>query len=394
MSVMPDDKSNVNCDNQQSTLALTLHVQITSKVNVMDASMQTPQRFQLNASSVKIGSKSRQRASIRDVAEAAGVSIMTVSRAIRGIEGVSQEKRVEILSHAKAIGYRPNRNASSLAATRSTLIGVSLPTLFNEVFADILDGMRRTFELAGFDLILDNSDYVPQREADWVERMLDWHPAAVVLSGIDHSPSVREQLQQSGVPTLEIWDTCDDPIDICVGIDHRAAGRLLAKHLFALGYRRPTFVGIEAGRDPRAEKRLAGFTEVFLEEGCDTVSVVRTQKHASFEAGMAGTLSILKASHHLPDCICYLNDHMAFGGLTTCEKHGLDVPGHIGITGFNDLGINLVLAKPLTTVMTPRLLMGSLGAQQLLARIHNAKVEKCRVMSTTLVEGMTTRQQG
>ncbi|MFM9973474.1 MAG: LacI family DNA-binding transcriptional regulator [Beijerinckiaceae bacterium] len=317
---------------------------------------------------------------------------MTVSRAIRGIEGVSAQKRAEILLAAQSIGYRPNRNAASLAASYSTLIGISLPTLFNEVFADILDGMRRTFELAGFEIVLDNSDYDPHREAGWVERMLDWHPAAIVLSGIDHAQSVRKQLRQTAMPTLEIWDVCDDPIDICVGIDHEAAGKLLGKHLLQLGYRRPVFVGVDAGRDPRAEKRLLGLSAIFRDAGREAVPVIRTQKHASFEAGMTGTTSLLGLSTLRPDCICYLNDHMAFGGLTTCERHGLDVPGDIGIAGFNDLGINLVLAKPLTTVMTPRLLIGSLGAQQLLARIHGAKVDRCRVMATTLVAGMTTRR--
>jgi LacI family transcriptional regulator, gluconate utilization system Gnt-I transcriptional repressor len=333
-----------------------------------------------------------QRPNINDVARATGVSIMTVSRAIRGIEGVSPAKRAEIMSVAKALGYRPNRNAASLAAANSTLIGISLPTLFNEVFADILDGMRRTFEMAGFDIVLDNSDYDPVREANWVERMLDWRPAAVVLSGIDHSAMVRQQLRQAAIPTLEIWDICTDPIDVCVGIDHEAAGRLLGQHLYQLGYTRPAFVGIEAGRDPRAEKRLAGICRAFQHAGGLDVRVVRSQRHANFEAGMTGTMIILESDAPRPDCIFYLNDHMAFGGLTTCERLGLDVPRDIGIAGFNDLGINAVLPKPLTTLTTPRLLMGSLGAQQLLARIHGAKVDRHRVLPVTLASGKTTRQ--
>jgi LacI family transcriptional regulator, gluconate utilization system Gnt-I transcriptional repressor len=333
----------------------------------------------------------RPRPNVRAVAEATGVSMMSVSRAMRGVEGVSANKRAEILETAKAMGYRPNRNAASLATANSTLIGISLPTLFNEVFADILDAMRYTFEKAGFDIVLKNSDYDLQREANWVERILDWHPAAVVLSGVDHADSVRNLLRQAGTPTLEIWDICDDPVDICVGMDHEAAGRLLGQHLVQLGYRRPAFVGVDAGRDQRAEKRLNGLRAIFKESGGHAVTVIRSQKHASFEAGMTGTLSILQSSETRPDCICYLNDHMAFGGLTTCERFGLEVPRDIGIAGFNDLGINAVLAKPLTTVVTPRLLMGSLGAQQLLARIHGAKVDRCHIVSATLSTGQTTR---
>jgi LacI family transcriptional regulator, gluconate utilization system Gnt-I transcriptional repressor len=338
-------------------------------------------------------SPARPSANIRDLAKAAGVSIMTISRAMRGVEGVSTSKRTEILRLAKQMGYRPNRNAASLAAAHSTLIGISLPTLFNEVFADILDGMRGTFDLAGYDLVLDNSDYDLQREANWVERMLDWRPAGVVLSGVHHAPGVRERLRRAAIPTLEIWDHTDDPIDVCVGMDHLEAGRMIGAHLLALGYRRPAFVGVEAERDPRAEKRLAGLRARFAEFGGIDVSVTRSHKHASFEAGMVGTIVALQALGPKPDCICYLNDHMAFGGLATCERKGLTVPDDIGIVGFNGLGINAVLERPLTTVVTPRLLMGSLGGQALLARIHGATVGRCRVVPATLTQGRTTRRQ-
>jgi LacI family transcriptional regulator, gluconate utilization system Gnt-I transcriptional repressor len=335
----------------------------------------------------------KPHASINDVASLVGVSIMTVSRAMRDVEGVSAGKRAEILRAAKRLGYRPNRNARSLAVSHSTLIGISLPTLFNEVFADILDGMRRTFDTAGFDLVLDNSDYDSPREEAWVERMIDWRPAGVVLSGVDHSPHVRAQLRRSQIPTLEIWDQQEDPIDVCVGVDHAAAGRLLGNHLIGLGYGAPAFVGVEAGRDPRAEKRLAGLHAAFAASGRHGMRVIRSQKHASFEAGMTGTLALLNSGEPRPDCICYLNDHMAFGGLSTCEKSGLSVPGDIGIAGFNGLGINAVLPRPLTTVVTPRLLMGSMGARMLLARIHGAKVERRVVVPTELFPGQTTRRQ-
>ncbi|MGL4440580.1 MAG: LacI family DNA-binding transcriptional regulator [Bosea sp. (in: a-proteobacteria)] len=325
------------------------------------------------------------------MAELVGVSIMTVSRAMRGVEGVSSARRTEILNVAKQLGYRPNRTARSLAASHSTLIGISLPTLYNEVFADILDGMRRAFDVAGYDLVLDNSDYDSRREALWVERMIDWKPAGVILSGVDHTPEVREELRAAGIPTLEIWDQCADPIDICVGIDHVAAGRLLGHQLVACGYRKPAFVGVEEGRDPRAEKRLSGLSAALMEAGIRELTVRRSEKHASFEAGMNGTRALLASGGAPPDCICYLNDHMAFGGLSTCEKLGLATPEDIGIIGFNGLGINAVLPRPLTTVITPRLLMGSLGARTLLARINGAKVERQSVVPVELSIGATTR---
>lgn len=332
-----------------------------------------------------------RKAKIGDVARVVGVSIMTVSRAIRGIEGVSQARRDEILRVARELGYRPNRNAISLAAAHSDLIGISLPNFHNEVFADILEGMRRTFDRAGFDTLLDMSDYDIDREANWIERMIDWRVAGIILCGIDHAPEVAGRLRQASIPTLEVWDHTDDPIDVCVGIDHEATGVMLGRHLVAAGYRRATYIGVSADHDPRAEKRLRGLAAAFAGAGAPPIGVERVDRHASFEAGMAGTLAALGRGGEQPDVLCYLNDHMAFGGLATCEARGLAVPDDIGVAGFNGLGINEVLPRRITTVVTPRRQMGEKGAQALLARIRGVKSARALGLTCELRVGGTTR---
>lgn len=328
---------------------------------------------------------------IKDIGRAVGVSMMTVSRALRGVEGVSPAKRAEILRAAETMDYRPNRNARSLASANTSLIGISLPTLFSDVFPEILDGMRATLSHAGFDTVIETTDYDRGREAAWVERMLDWNAAGLVLSGVDHSPELRQHLRALRIPTLEIWDVCDDPIDMCVGVDHHAAGATLGRHLVACGYRRPAFVGVPEGRDVRADKRLAGLTSAFALAGVAGILVERIDRRAAFEAGALGTEQLLLRADPRPDVICYLNDHMAFGGISTCEKRALRVPEVIGVAGFNDLEINSVLSRPITTLKTPRQAMGATGARNLVARINGAVVERCVSLPTVLREGSTTR---
>ena len=330
---------------------------------------------------------------IADIAAAAGVSAMTVSRAMRGIEGVSPAKRDEILRLAKRLGYRPNRNAVALAVANSNLIGISLPILYNDVFAEILDGMRGTFDRAGFETVIDISDYSLEREAAWVERMIDWRPAGVVLTGVLHAPQVRARLLSANIPTLEIWDHTPDPIDLCVGIEHVEAGLILGRHLVRCGYRRPAFVGVRHDRDPRAEKRIQGLDRAFRGAGLAELVVARVDRPASFEAGKLGTLAILDQADPWPDVICYLNDHMAFAGLAACEMRGMAVPRDIGIAGFNGLGINAVLPRPLTTIVTPRLRIGRQGAQNLMARIHKARADRSLALSVELFKGETTCAQ-
>ncbi|MEO1493375.1 MAG: LacI family DNA-binding transcriptional regulator [Pseudomonadota bacterium] len=327
-------------------------------------------------------------AKIEDVARAAGVSIMSVSRALRGVEGVSDATRTRITALAEEMGYTPSRLAGSLAQATSTLVAISVPTLFDAVFAEIIGGMRETLAHAGLETILETSDYDTARESAWVERMITWSPAALVLSGVDHSPAVRARLRGAGLPVLELWDVTDDPIDLCVGIDHRAVGQDMGEHLLRLGYRAPAYIGIPPGRDPRAEKRLAGLMVAFAGAGID-VQVIRVDAAPSFEAGRDGTMDVLRQPER-PDVVCYLNDHLAFGGAMACEAAGVDVPDQIGIAGFNGLNINNVLPRRLTTAVTPRALMGKTAARLLVAAIRGVRTDRRIAMPVPIHAGATT----
>jgi len=339
------------------------------------------------------------RVKIEDVAREAGVSIMSVSRAMRGVEGVSAKKRQEILDIARRLRYSPSSVAGSLAAADSKLIGVSVPTLDDAVFGEIFAAMRASFLKAGYQTVFDTSYYEESHEEIWVERMIAWRPAGIVLSGTQHSKRTARMLRRSGIPTLEIWAHSQDPIDICVGIDHADAGYQMALKLIELGYRRPAYVGAKENYDKRAQHRFEGFRRAFKEEGSQFGCSVRMDGLLSFEGGRAGTAKLLKSARTAFDVVYFLNDHMAFGGMMEMEARGIDVPGDIGIVGFNGLRINNVLNKQITTSITPRTEMGELGARTLLARINGlapipsaALPVKIRLGDTTSVRGQTDQR--
>ncbi|MEM1298108.1 MAG: LacI family DNA-binding transcriptional regulator [Pseudomonadota bacterium] len=327
-------------------------------------------------------------AKIEDVARAAGVSIMSVSRALRGVEGVSEATRARITVLAAEMGYVPSRLAGSLAQATSNLVAISVPTLFDAVFAEIVGGMRETLTHAGLETIIETSDYDPAREAAWVERMIEWSPAALVLSGVDHAPGASTRLREGGVPVMQLWDIAPDPIDLNVGIEHSLAGEEMGRHLLGLSYRSPVYIGIPRGRDLRAEKRRAGLEAAFQEAGV-TLRDLRVDAAPSFEAGREGALQALKLVPR-PDVLYFLNDHLAFGGLMACETVGVDVPGEIGIAGFNGLNINNVLPRRLTTSVTPRSLMGKTAARMLVAAIRGVRTERRISMPVPVESGATT----
>lgn len=333
------------------------------------------------------------RAKIEDVARVAGVSVMSVSRAMRGVEGVSAAKRVKILHIAKRMNYAPNRVAGTLATAHSTLIGVSVPTLFDTVFAEIFDGMRDVFITAGLQTVIETSEYCQKQEVVWLDRMIAWRPAGVVLSGVHHSPKARAKLSEHQIPTLEIWDYTSAPIDLCIGIDHAAAGRDMATYLLGLGYRKPAYVGLRVDRDPCAEARFNGFAETFEVSAQKACADTRIDLSPSFEAGRLGMRQLLNARDELPDVVYFVNDHLAFGGLEECDAQGVRVPHDMGIVGFNGLNINNVMNRPVTTSITPRARMGEAGARMLVGAINGARVDHHVCLDVELSPGKTTRRQ-
>lgn len=325
------------------------------------------------------------------MASAAGVSIMSVSRAMRGVEGISQTKRKQILKLAHQMGYYPNKVAVSLAASSSNLIGVSVPTLFGTVFSEIYDGMRSKLEKAGFATIIDISDYSTSHEEAWVERMISWQTEGIVLSGVDHSARTREQLKRAKIPVLEIWEHTNDPIDLCVGIDHLNSGIQMGEYLVKLGYRNPAYIGVKKGRDVRADRRFKGLQTSFSAAGIKFNRADRLSKSATFETGFEATSRLLQDKAMAPDVICYLHDNMAFGGLMNCEQNGVNCPEKIGIVGYNGLGINEVLKRRITTSITPRFTMGEQGASLLIAKILGASTENPNPEPVVIEPGQTTR---
>ena len=314
---------------------------------------------------------------------------MSVSRAVRGLNGVSEQTRAHILQVARQLNYVPNSNARALVQANSRLIGISLPNLFNDVFADVLLGMRRTIEQAGYSSIVQTTDYDTGRELSWSNQLFAWRPAAVVLTGVEHDETLRTQLRRDGLPTLEIWDVTDDPIDICVGIDHFQAGRALGDYAAQLGYRRPVFIGMPEGLDRRADKRAAGLAQAFQAVGARGLVRVGVEPNNAFIMGSQGFDSLPRTDR--PDVVFFLNDYMAFGGMMAAERSGLNVPGDIGIVGFNDLGLVSVLPRPITTMKSPRRQMGTVGARHLLSRLNNVSPPHVTCLPCTLSPGQTTR---
>lgn len=201
----------------------------------------------------------RPRSKLSDVAERAGVSAVTVSRALRRPEMVSPQLRDRIDTAIRDLAYIPNRAASILASSRSSVIGVVVSSLTNGVFADYLRALHDMFQPAGFQVMVLNSRYSPLEEEKAIVTLLGQRPEALILTDVDQTPYARELLEHAGIPIIQTMGLTDTPIDINIGISQYEAGALATRHLIELGHRR---IGILAARlDSRTRNRVAGYQD-------------------------------------------------------------------------------------------------------------------------------------
>ena len=304
---------------------------------------------------------------LRDVSEACGVSEMTVSRVLRNRGDVSSATREKVLAAAKNLGYVPNQIAGSLASQRVNLVAVVIPSLSNMVFPEVLTGINRVLDSTPLQPVFGVTDYLPEKEEQVLYEMLSWRPSGVIIAGLEHSDATRAMLQNAGIPVVEIMDTDGTPVDSVVGISHRRAGRKMANAIIKQGYSRIGFLGTKMPLDHRARKRFEGFTEGLTKAGIEIEDREFYSGGSALAKGREMTQAMLERSPDL-DFLYYSNDMIGAGGLLHLLDAGIDVPGQIGLAGFN--GVELLDGLPckLATMDACRAEIGEEAARIILAR--------------------------
>ena len=307
----------------------------------------------------------KKRATLADVAAAAGVSKMTASRALRRAADVSPSSLEKVHQAARDIGYVGNHLAMSLSNQRSDLIGVVIPTMRNIVFSEVLSGIATGIEGSGLQPVFGVTEYDPEKEYDVIRNMLSWNPVGLIVTGLDQAIDAKRLLEASEVPVVQIMDLDGTPVDACVGLSHRAAGADMARALIQAGRKRFGYVGCGLDRDTRAQKRLAGFRDTLLEAGLYIEAQVTEADLSTIGAGRSLTMRILK-DHPKLDCLYYSNDDVAAGGAFHCIAHNIDVPDDLLLAGFNGLDFVQSLPVKIATMQTPRHDIGEQAARIIL----------------------------
>ena len=280
---------------------------------------------------------------INDVAKLAGVSAITVSRALNQPSSVSALTLEKVREAVASTGYVPNLLAGGLASNRSRLVAALVPTIVGPVFLQTIQSLTETLAEAGSQLLLGQSGYANSREDALIDAIIGRRPEGIVLTGIMHSSQGRRKLAASGIPIVETWDLTDEPIDMLVGFSHHEVGIAVAEHLVAQGYRRPAIVTAD---DARAQRRKEGFTSALAKHGI-TPAVQTVSAPTTFRDGRASLVPLLPGK---PDAVFCSSDVLAHGVITEAQMRGMKVPDDLAVFGFGDLSFAADLNPALTTV--------------------------------------------
>lgn len=328
---------------------------------------------------------------MEDVARAAGVTSMTVSRALRDPAKVAPATLARIKAAIAQTGYVPNVMPGVLSGrVRSRIVTALIPTLQHAIFADTITGLSDVLRPHGYHLLLGETGYRRDDEDALVEAFLAHRPDAFMLTGVTRSKRSRELLTRSGVPVVETWELSRSPVDMVVGYSNEEAAAAMTRYLAGRGYRRIAFVSGPSRTNERARRRETGYQRA-LEGLRLPVLPIRTIGEPSaptLEEG-AGILDAVLADR--PDAIFFTSDIYAVGALLAAQERGLAVPRRLGIAGFHDLPIARVVRPGLTTVHVPAHEIGVRAGTNILARLTLAPAPRVSAIPFTLVPRESTR---
>jgi LacI family transcriptional regulator, gluconate utilization system Gnt-I transcriptional repressor len=324
----------------------------------------------------------KKHPTMKDVAEAAGVSVMTVSRAFKQDASVSEETRDRIRAAAEVIGYVFDSTASNLRSQRSDFVAMVIPSINNANFADTLAGLTEGLKPRGLQILLGYTGYDIHEEERLIEQLLRRRPGAIVVTGGRHTLRARKMLANAGIPVIETWDLPEDPIGHVVGFSNAGAVRILVEHFVAHGLRKIAFIGGDADGDTRGADRRHGFIQTMQANGLAIDRLIGAgSPPISMHEGAEAMGRLLDAMPDTEAVIC-VSDLSAFGALTECQRRGVAVPEHIQIAGFGAYDIAAVCVPSLTTVNPFPRAIGSKAADLILQLLDGGETVPASVAIT------------
>jgi len=308
---------------------------------------------------------------MKDVAQACGVSIITVSKAMRGRPDIGAETRKRVLAKATELNYRPNLTARSLVTGRSRQVGVIVPTLLHPFFAEVLEGLAATMKQGGYAVMISSSMEDSEAEDVAIEQLLGHRLDGLIVASCSTSPKKFEQLKEQRIPFVLIDRFFPGFRADFVGVDDVAVGRIATEHLIAMGCKRIAHIrGLEF---TTGVGRFEGYKQALLQHGIkmdpSMVSPYMTADGKDWQQSYEAMRNLL--SHRRPDGVFCYNDPIAIAAIDVALEAGLRIPKDIAFIGCDNLHFDASLKAPLSSVDHHSRQIGVRAARMLISRLKD-----------------------
>jgi LacI family transcriptional regulator len=315
---------------------------------------------------------------LKDIARDLNVSVMTVSKVVRGCADVGAETRSRVLARIKELNYQPNWVARSLAARRTFMIGLIVPDLMHSFFAEIAKGVSATIRPLGYDVVICNSEENSDLESSEVDRLLGRQVDGLLLASaqLPSSLALFERIEARGVPYVLIDRRFTEARAPYVGADDEAIGRVATQHLIDRGCRRIAHI---AGPPltPGVGRRK-GYEDTLLAAGL-SVPEGFVAHATDDDTGYLATRRLLEMDPR-PDAIFGYNDPTAAGAMKAILEAGIRIPEEIKVIGVGNVHYSDLLRVPLSTIDQSSMSIGQQAADILVKAIGNKRKRPIRTV--------------
>jgi LacI family transcriptional regulator len=327
----------------------------------------------------------RGRATIRDIADLAGVSIATVSRVLNDRPDVAPGTRENVLQVVREQGFSTNRGARGLSSGRTGMIGLTLPLVADAYFGPMLSGAAEALYESDMRIVLAPTLHEHDREVSLLERLMRGTTDGAILMLPEESDDELRLLQRQGFPFVIVDPRSAPPDGIaCVSAMHAAGAKQATEHLLELGHRR---IGAIAGSQGwyATEERLHGFRAALAAAGILLDPDLVVYSDWRIPQGTEAARKLLSLPEP-PRAIFGFNDNVAIGALNAARERGLVVPDDLSVVGFDDTEQAVIVTPRLTSIRQPLAELGRTGVSLLIRLIEGARVDALRMeLSTKLV---------
>ena len=329
---------------------------------------------------------------MKDVAKAAGVSVMTVSRVINNKEYIAAETREKVEAALKNLNYKPNINARTLVTKKTDFLGLIVPDIANPFFSDLVKAAENIARNRGYSVILGDSGGDPAVEEEYIEAFRGRMCDAIILIAPRVEDGVIRELNNT-IPLVLVDRQIPDDDIIQVTVDNQYGALSAVEHLIGLGHRRIGFI-MGPKNVPNAYLRREGYIEALRRHDIPVDEELIVQGDFNRETG-ALAFEVFNSLSDRPTAVFGSNDLMAFGFIQKAKEARYSIPGDFSVVGFDDIFLCALMEPPLTTVRYPIVEMGVVAIQDILNSLESKETARLKSkLKHTLIVRQSTAPLG